>query len=196
MQLVTLFDHLTTSTAPVAKPARERRSARDGHLKYSRWPGRGFKQQLRVWLAGHGSINCGLYDPELLPIVRKRLLTECAKFASTPLGIWQALMLILDDFRERGIDVPDVLPRYVERGPSGFFGFVRKGGRIIETPTFDTPEAAHLAMEKRLAQEFPTRLRATCVTLADFLPLAPARAPEAEPGPKQAGDASGNDRPS
>ena len=153
--LMTLFDQFEPPAPP--ERVRQRREPFGNHLKYTRYPGKGRKEQVRLWSSTHGSINCGLYERELAAVVRRKLIPETARHPATPVGVWHALCAVLEPLRRQGADVPDVLPKYVERRPGGgFLAFVRKGGREIECPgPFDTPEAAYEAMAARLEREFP-----------------------------------------
>jgi hypothetical protein len=175
---VTLFDDVLP--APVPKRARRRRALKDGHQIFSRWPGKGHNEQLRWWLPGHGSINLGLYDPGLLVTVRRQVAAESGKHPATPLGLWAALRVVLAVMRDRGIEVPDVMPRYVERVEGGFIGRVRKGGILFETATFDTPETAHRVIEAQLAAAFPRKVKPEYVSLVDFILAAPVGPPGGE----------------
>ncbi len=178
MRLMTLFDHIAP---PRVQRVRCRRAPSENHLKYTRYAGKGQLDQIRIWLTGYGSVNCGLYDRELLPIVRRKLITAAAGYPPTPLGIWQALRVVLDEFRAEGVPVPNVLPKYVETDGVIFTASVRKAGRLIECPgPYSTPEEAHEAMMAKLAVEFPSASSGQRLTLEDVLPRPTQAAPSRE----------------
>ncbi|WP_439627508.1 hypothetical protein [Gemmata sp.] len=153
--LGSLFAHLDAPPAPARVRLRQRRHE-CGH--YIRYPGKGTKYQVRWWLGGHGSVNCGLYDSEATAeLVRRELIRETAGRPATPLGIWQALQCVLARLGTRAGDVSPALPTWVaERKDGGYGAKVKKGGRVLECPgPFADPAAAHVAMLELLDREFP-----------------------------------------
>src|SRR5262245_42280130 len=167
----TLFDHIPAPPAPPLR-TRKRRAPSDSHVKYTRYPGKGRKEQVRFWVSGWGSVNCGLYDRDLAPIVKRKLvpLTRPPRGEPlTPLFLWHALCTVLSDLAAKGADVPEVLPMYVERVEGGFAASVKKAGRVISCPVpFTRPEDAHNAILAKLAEEFPAPPRRELVTLLDY----------------------------
>jgi hypothetical protein len=160
-------------------PFRRRRAPAKSHVPFTRYPGKGYQQQIRWPLPGNISVNCGLYDPALAAVVRKKLLAEVRKYPRTPLGVWQALTVVLDRLKAAGVDVPEVMPKYVKARPDGgFAASVRKGGRFLEVPgPYERPEEAHEAMVALLTREFPPAVKETAepvpemgelVTLLDY----------------------------
>jgi hypothetical protein len=168
--LATLFDHIPA--APSAPHIRRRRAPSGDHVRYSRYPGKGRKEQLRWWLKAHGSVNLGLYDREMLTTVRRKLLPLTSKYPLTPLGLWQALQVVLKELRAQGVVVPEVWPKYVERVDGGFMAHVTQRGERIECPgPYPTPEEAHAAILAELARVFPPRKVKRYRTLFDFTKL-------------------------
>jgi len=148
--LATLVDHLPEPPMPARIRLRERRHPCGLFIRKVK----GYLYQLRWWLQGYGSINCGLYDEDDAELVRKELIPETGKHPATSLGIWQALMVVLDRLRHRkpGTHWPEVLPKWVRPHPDGgFFGRVKIAGKIVETPkTYRKAEDAHRAMAEML----------------------------------------------
>jgi hypothetical protein len=144
--LLTLVDHLLEPPATPRTRLRERRHPCGLYIRKVK----GFKYQLRWWLQGHGSVNCGLYDETDAELVRRELVPETARHASTPLGLWKALQVVLGRLRRRkpGINWPEVLPMWVRRHPSGgYLARVKAGGRVLVAPgPFCKPEDAHRAL--------------------------------------------------
>jgi hypothetical protein len=143
-----------TAATPAIKKRRERRHECGQFIRY---PGRGSKYQVRLWLplkAG-GSINAGLYSEWMASRVLAAVIAEMKNHSASALGIWRALCAVLDRFRSEGYPVPaHVWPKYVHRRPDGtFFAKVKKADRMIllDGP-YSTPEDAHLAMFARLAR--------------------------------------------
>lgn len=175
----TLFDLLPPEAMPPPPPRvrlRERRHACELYIRKVK----GNLYQVRWWVEADGSVHCGLYDRDMASKVKRDLLRESARHPATALGIWAALRAVLGRLRDRGADVPDVLPKWVERGAwvpparradgteerAGhwlYWGRVerreRRGGPKVlrEVGPFDTAEAAHLAL--RAAHPPPKRVR-------------------------------------
>lgn len=175
--LATLFDEFPAPPAPAPPPRKKLRERRHECGHFIRKV-KGEKCQVRWWLAGYGSINCGLYDEWTAGEVRRKLSAETARHPPTPLGLWRALVRVLTALRAAhwaGLPDADPLPRYVKAlaEGAGFCAKVKKGGRVLECPgPYKDAEAAHLAMCAVLAREFPPRVRAVRpapVTLADYL---------------------------
>ena len=159
--LSSLFNHLPLPPAPpIRVRLRERRHA--CRVSYLRYPGKGTRIQVRWWIGGYGSINCGLYDSEQsAELVRGELVKETARHPTTPLGLWKALLCVLDRIGNRIGEFTTPLPMWVRPlAQGGFIARVTKCGKefICEGP-FVTPDEAHLAMAVRLASEFPTVAR-------------------------------------
>ncbi|MDY3558389.1 hypothetical protein R5W23_005482 [Gemmata sp. JC673] len=150
-------------SGPLTRPsARRRRAPHFDHVPYTRRV-KGSKLQIRWWLTGWGSLNLELYEPELAVVVRRKLIPRTRHRPDTPLGIWGALVEVLDEMRRAGVPgLPDVLPPYVRRADGGGFrALVRKGGRKLELPgPFTAPADAHHAMLELLRREFPGWARA------------------------------------
>jgi hypothetical protein len=83
---------------------------------------KGYKYQLRWWLTGHGSVNCGLYDDlEAAELVRREVVVEMSRHPLTPLGLWQALQVVFARLKQRWRmwSPPRVLPMNVRARPDG-----------------------------------------------------------------------------
>jgi hypothetical protein len=169
--LATLFDHLTPPPAPPKLRLRERRY----ECGWYRRKVKGEKYQVRWWVEGCGSVNCGLYDEADAGRVYDELIHEVSRHPLTALGVWQALRVVLAKLKKRypSRDWPNVLPMYVRAAGEKFAAKVKKSGRVLECAgPFDSPEGAHLAIIALLAKEFPRSIPATkrtLVTLVDFL---------------------------
>jgi hypothetical protein len=150
--LLTLVDHLPEPAVTPRIRLRERRHPCGLYIRKVK----GFKYQLRWWLQGHGSVNCGLYDETDAELVRKELVPETAHHPATPLGLWKALQKVLCRLRQwkPGTYWPEILPMWVRRhAEGGYYARVKVGGKVIETKgSFRKPEAAHLAMAELLGR--------------------------------------------
>lgn len=174
--LGTLFDHVPAPPPPPRVRLRERRHAcRSSYLRY---PGKGTRIQVRWWLGGHGSVNCGLYDCErTAELVRRELVKETARHPATPLGLWEALRSVLARLGDRAGEMTPPLPMFVKRAKNGGYeASVKRGGKLVMCPgPYDTPEAAHLAIVAVLNPPVaaptpsPPKVR---LTLADYLSAA------------------------
>jgi len=153
---LTLLDLIPPELLPPApQPRRKLRERRHECGMYLRKV-KGDLYQVRPWVPGDGSVNCGLYDEATAGRVKRALILELRGHPATALGVWRALRAVLARMARTGADVPDVLPKWVERdGDGGFVGWVRKGGREVSAGPFDSPVRAHEAIREAIAREFP-----------------------------------------
>lgn len=149
---------------------------------------RGFKYQLRWSLPNNQSVNCGLYtDEATAELVRRAVASESAHHPQSPLGLWDALQVVLARLKKTkpGIDLPEVLPKYVRActsplGPvkdkcpnwrwqtywvlqrlDGYRAEVRLCGKVIRLDgPYSDPRQAHVAMLGVLNQPAMLTLRA------------------------------------
>lgn len=149
---ITLFDHLPQPEAAVKLRLRERRHPCGLYIRKVK----GFKYQLRWWLQGHGSVNCGLYDETDAELVRRELVPETARHPATPLGLWQALQVVLKQLKKRFPEMPwpAVLPMWVRRHKDGgYCARVKVKRQVVEAPgPYKKPDDAHRALAELLGR--------------------------------------------
>lgn len=154
--MYSLLDLIDDEKLPPIRRKRPQRVPRPTSFSYIRQIRDGLFQA-RPWLGVRwiGSVNLGLYRSER---DAHRAVVEWVKAGADPC---------------RGLPAK-VLPKFVRRHPGGgYFGRVRKRGRVHETELCETAEGAHTAMVDRLNELFPRRRSAVVrqSTLLDLLDL-------------------------